>query len=268
MTQLSTDWLCIATEGDTVDGRFLKRQWLIDAAETYDPNLYGALIWPEHERGFGNLGEVLETMWLDDENGLAKLFGKIRPNSFLIEANQKGQLVYFSIELSDDEDFRGSGRSYLTGLAATDFPASVGTTRMRFSQREKIKSGQYRYVFGRNGKVEKEQNMSWQSLFNIKSKKFEDENQSDNTGEVDKLQALAEAVNDIESRLAAIESQLSKTQDDVDTIAEVVDTQEFATLRDNLPKIVKSFSRLDEKITNLPSRFSVKGKPESKFKFL
>ncbi|EPU0993130.1 GPO family capsid scaffolding protein, partial [Cronobacter turicensis] len=27
-SHLRTDWLCIATEGDTVDGRELKRQWL------------------------------------------------------------------------------------------------------------------------------------------------------------------------------------------------------------------------------------------------
>ena len=50
MSQLSTDWLCIATEGDTVDRRELRREWLIDAAETYNPELYAALIWPEHER--------------------------------------------------------------------------------------------------------------------------------------------------------------------------------------------------------------------------
>ncbi|PPX99588.1 GPO family capsid scaffolding protein, partial [Cronobacter sakazakii] len=57
-SHLRTDWLCIATEGDTVDGRELKRQWLVDAAETYNREWYGALIWPEHEKNCGNFGEV------------------------------------------------------------------------------------------------------------------------------------------------------------------------------------------------------------------
>lgn len=30
MSHLKTDWLCVATEGDTVDGREIKRQWIID----------------------------------------------------------------------------------------------------------------------------------------------------------------------------------------------------------------------------------------------
>lgn len=36
MSHLKTDWLCVATEGDTVDGRVIKRQWIIDMGETYD----------------------------------------------------------------------------------------------------------------------------------------------------------------------------------------------------------------------------------------
>ena len=30
MSHLKTDWLCIATEGDTVDGRQIYREWIID----------------------------------------------------------------------------------------------------------------------------------------------------------------------------------------------------------------------------------------------
>lgn len=60
MSHLKTDWLCVATEGDTVDGRIIERQWIIDMGETYDYNHYVALIWPEHEDDYGNFGEVLE----------------------------------------------------------------------------------------------------------------------------------------------------------------------------------------------------------------
>lgn len=262
MSQLSTDWLCIATEGDTVDGRYLKRQWLIDAGETYNPELYGALIWPEHNRDWGNLGEVLATMWQEDGSGLVKLYAKIKPNLYLIESNQRDQLIYFSIELTEDGDFRGSGRDYLTGLAATDSPASVGTTRMRFSKRRNVKSGQYGYVFCRDGKIKQESEMKkpWQTLFGIKPK-FADETQPDETGgDGDKLQTLANALNDIEARVTAIEQQLTSTQEDVDAIVDKVDTEEFAAVLANAKVIVSNFNKLDKRVTQPPKRDSASQK--------
>ncbi|HDR2889413.1 TPA: GPO family capsid scaffolding protein [Enterobacter asburiae] len=268
MSQLSTDWLCIATEGDTVDRRELKREWLIDAAETYDPELYGALIWPEHERGYGNLGSVTAAMWQEGDDGLVRLYAKICPNMYLIEANKRDQLVYFSVELTEDGDFRGTGRSYLEGLAATDSPASVGTTRMRFNKRKKNRSGCYRYKFGRNGKVEQETEMSWHKMFGITPKKFADDIPTDAPQDGDKLQALAEALNNLEGRVAALESQVTSTQEDVDTIAEVVDTEDFATLRDNISTVIKNFSKLDNKITQLPKHKRGENPKGRKFNFL
>ena len=38
----------VAVEGATTDGRTIERQWLVDAAETYNPNTYGARVWLEH----------------------------------------------------------------------------------------------------------------------------------------------------------------------------------------------------------------------------
>ena len=270
MSQLSTDWLCIATEGDTVDRRELKQEWLIDAAETYNPDLYAALIWPEHERDYGNLGSVKEVMAQEGDDGLVRLYARISPNSQLIEANNRDQLLYFSVELTGGGDFRGTGRSYLEGLGATDSPASVGTTRMRFSKRKKIESGYYRYKFGRDGKVKQESEMKdWQKLFGIKSKKFtEDDVNTDAPEDGDKLQALAEALNNLEGRVSAIETQLASTQEDVDTIAEVVDTQEFATLRENIGAVIKNFGKLDNKITQLPERKPGDKQESHKFKFI
>lgn len=269
MSQLCTDWLCIATEGDTVDRRELKREWLIDAAETYDPDLYAALIWPEHERDYGNGGSVKEVMWQEGDDGLVRLYARIIPNMSLIEANKRDQLLYFSIELTDDGDFRGTGRSYLEGLGATDSPASVGTSRMRFSKRKKNKPGYYRYRFGRNGTVEQEKDMSWQNMFGIKPKKFaEDDAPNDTPAGDDKLQALAEALNNLEGRVSTIETQLASTQEDVDTIAEVVDTQEFATLRENIGAVIKNFGKLDSKITQSPRHNRGNKDNARKFKFI
>jgi len=48
----------------------------------------------------------------------------------------------------------------------------------------------------------------------------------------------------------------------------VVDTEEFASLRDSLPTILANFSKLDKKVTTLPQRqFGDKNKGKG-FKFL
>ena len=87
---------------------------------------------------------------------------------------------------------------------------------------------------------------NWQQLFGIKPK-FEDENLQNDPPADDKLQALASALNDLEARVGAIETQLNSVQDDVDTITEVVDTEEFAAIRDNAKEIVTRFNDLGNK---------------------
>ncbi|MGO0180063.1 GPO family capsid scaffolding protein, partial [Citrobacter freundii] len=95
---------------------------------------------------------------------------------------------------------------------------------------------------------------NWQKLFGIKPK-FEDETPPDDIAQGDdKLQALANAVNELEGRVAKIENQLNDVQGDVDTIAEVVDTEEFAAIRDNAKDIVKRFNDLGNKSTRTPGR--------------
>ena len=247
MSHLKTYWLCVATEGDTVDGRDIKRQWVIDMGETYDYSHYVALIWPEHEDDCGNFGEVLEATWHDGDDGLARLYVSLCPNMRLIFANHEDQLLFFSIE--PEENWRGSGRTYLKGLAVTDTPASVGTTRLRFSTRRKLsKRGYYSCVISHDGKIKQEEKMkNWQKLFGIKPK-FEDESQQEGEpANDDKLQALASALNELEGRVGKIETQLNSVSDDVSTIAEVVDTEEFSAIRDNASEIVKRFSALDKK---------------------
>lgn len=248
MSHLKTSWLCVATEGDTVDGRVIERQWIIDMGETYNAGLYAALLWPEHEREYGNFGEVLEAEWRDGEDGLARLFVSIRPNKRLIYANDEGQLLYFSVE--PELNWRGGERTYLTGLAITDNPASTGTTRLRFGRRKLTKQGYYSGVISRDGKIKQEESMKkgkWQFLFGL-TPKFEDETPSDETpADTDKLQALANALNELEGRVSKIETQLNSVVEDVDTIAEVVDTEEFAAIRDNASEIVKRFNELGKK---------------------
>ena len=45
---LPAKWFCIGKSGNTIDGRIIEPQWLIDAATLYDPNEYTARINVEH----------------------------------------------------------------------------------------------------------------------------------------------------------------------------------------------------------------------------
>ena len=47
--------------------------------------------------------------------------------------------------------------------------------------------------------------------------------------------------------MGKIETQLNSVQDDVDTITEVVDTEEFSVIRDNAKEIVTRFNELGNK---------------------
>ncbi|CUZ50410.1 LUC7 N_terminus [Serratia marcescens] len=85
---------------------------------------------------------------------------------------------------------------------------------------------------------------NWQKLFGIKPKFEEETPQDDSAQNDDKLQALANALNDLEARVATIENQLNSVKEDVDTITEVVDTEEFSAIRDNAKEIVNRFNSL------------------------
>ncbi|HCE2674510.1 TPA: GPO family capsid scaffolding protein [Vibrio parahaemolyticus] len=131
-----SDWKIIATEGPTVDGRKITREWLSQMAESYDPEEYTALIWPEHRRfyGFGeNWGKVVE-LKAEEKDGKMRLFAKLEPNQYLLDANSKKQKLFTSIE--PEPDYKGEGRCYLMGLAATDSPASTGTSLLQFSRKD------------------------------------------------------------------------------------------------------------------------------------
>lgn len=279
-SRLSTGWICIAAAGESVDGRTIEEQWIIDAAETYSPALYTAMLWPEHQRNFGNMGEVLELMAGRDDEGVLCLYARLRPNMALIQANANGQLLFCSAEFTTDGNFRGTGKTYLEGLGVTDSPASVKTDRMHFSRRRDKKEalfGLYKpMALDENTQFKKESAMSkgkkkWR-FFAVEDETSTTDNEP--SGD-DKLQALADAVAALTDRVAALEQSHQETeqavedvQDDVDTVKEIVDTENFARLVGNLPDLVKSFSRLDKKITELPDKKFSKKQHSKGFQFL
>jgi len=138
-------WFRIAVAGDTTDGREIQADWIIQMADNYDPNIYGARINMEHIRSsypdgvYGAYGDVLALKTEKvDINGEEKdaLFAQIEPTQGLIELNKKKQKVYTSIEV--DDNFAKKGSAYLVGLAVTDSPASLGTEMLQFAAGAKV----------------------------------------------------------------------------------------------------------------------------------
>ena len=137
----------VAVEGATTDGRQIERQWLVDAAETYSQNTYGARVWIEHMRSmlpdspFRAYGDVVALKTEEIEIAGAKklaLFAQIEPTADLVTMNKARQKMFTSIEIRPK--FADTGRAYLDGIAVTDSPASLGTEMLAFSSQHPDKN--------------------------------------------------------------------------------------------------------------------------------
>ncbi|MGK4474137.1 GPO family capsid scaffolding protein [Aeromonas molluscorum] len=128
----------VAVEGGTTDGRTITREWVEQMAQRYNPQTYGARVNMEHYRGFDPEGlfkmygditaAKAEEITIEGEKRLA-LFVQIDPTPALVELNEKRQKVYTSVEIHPNLNGKGA---YLTGLAITDSPASLGTDLLQF----------------------------------------------------------------------------------------------------------------------------------------
>lgn len=127
----------VATEGATTDGREIQRSWIEQMAKNFNRKKYGARVWLEHMRGmlpessFAALGDVLAVESRTVEDGKLALFAQIEALPALVAMNKAKQKIYTSIEV--DPNFAKSGEAYLTGLAVTDSPASLGTKVLKFA---------------------------------------------------------------------------------------------------------------------------------------
>ena len=127
----------VATEGATTDGREIQRSWIEQMAKNFNREKYGARVWLEHMRGmlpesaFAALGDVLAVEARPVEDGKLALFAQIEALPALVAMNKAKQKIYTSIEV--DPNFAKTGEAYLTGLAVTDSPASLGTEVLKFA---------------------------------------------------------------------------------------------------------------------------------------
>ena len=127
----------VATEGATTDGRIIEKSWIQQMAKNFDPKKYGARVWLEHMRGmypdstFRAYGDVTAVEARPVEDNKLALFAQIEPLPDLVAMTNKAkQKIYTSIEVTPK--FADTGEAYLTGLAVTDSPASLGTDILSF----------------------------------------------------------------------------------------------------------------------------------------
>lgn len=131
----------IATEGATSDGRTIDRQMLLQMAASYTPQTYGARINLEHIRGidpkgmFQAYGDVV-ALKAEEQGGKMRLFAQLDPTPELVSLTKARQKIFCSMEVNPD--FADTGEAYLTGLAVTDNPASLGCEMLQFSAKAKI----------------------------------------------------------------------------------------------------------------------------------
>ncbi|RQM39132.1 GPO family capsid scaffolding protein [Erwinia psidii] len=255
---ITTDWLCIATSGTAVDGRPVLPEWLHQAAEDYSRDTYTAMIWPHHpqfelgEREFTcNLGEVDELKAVDEKD-VTKLYARLIPNQFLIDANQMRQKLFTSAEFW--ENFAGTGRTYLFGLAVTDIPASLGTQKIEFifdnQQYEGARGSVETFSLGT---LKKNQSSLWGRLFSARKKQFaaSPETQRPPEGEDTKqMDELRELIEKMLVRLDALEKTASgdgKADTPAEAAADVSSlAEEIAEVADEVAEIAAEVAEKPE----------------------
>lgn len=130
----------IATEGPTVDGRHISREMLTQMAANYKPEIYTAVVNLEHilslhpQSDFSAYGKVIALSTREADilgQKRLQLTAVVEANDAAVSMQKEGKKCFASMETL--ANFTGRGEAYLTGLALTDTPASVGTEAMRFS---------------------------------------------------------------------------------------------------------------------------------------
>lgn len=230
-------WVIAATEGATVDGRTISKEWISQMAASYSVDEYTALIWPEHFRSSWGPSEGKNWGTVDEvkaakQGGKLRLFVKITANDYLLAANKDGQKLFMSIE--PNPDYKSEGRCYLQGLAVTDSPASSGTSRLKFS-------------IGDN-----EVNHEYSQLETLQHSDFITTN-SEPTAPNSK-QAKAQSL------MAQLFSLFSSDQQPADQQDEI--TEEEPMNKEQFDAVMGKFDGLETKVNDLETKFSKQPKAE------
>lgn len=245
---MKTEWKRIGRSGPTIDGRNIEAEALTQAAQSYDPALYTALIWPEHFRWY-NLGKIVELRSAANDEGGVDLFAKIEPNQYYQDAVKYGQKLFTSMELLPN--FRDTNAHYLTGCAATDSPASAATSEMRFSASNKVNG------VAREGALGEEKALLLSQHIEFTSHQFEGDSQDDTAPSwFTKLfksntedDMSKEAIEALQTELAALSEQFKALGKKEDPAADKADdkTDDFAALTASIKALDDRFTAVESK---------------------
>ena len=269
----TSDWMIVATEGNTIDGRKIDKSWITQMAELYSKEEFTALIWPEHSRSVwmpyeGRNWGTVEEVKAEEKDGQMRLFAKLTPNQFLLEANQNEQKLYTSIEI--EPDYKGTGQCYLTGLAATDSPASSGTTRLKFSRRfgeeqsvecAELEEIDFSHCFSRSDRFFAHCKTFFQGHEPTHNSQQEDEppmNQEQFSQVMGAINAITTKQGELEEKLNTFSSQTvdggQEPTTPTDPIKEPItglSTEQFSQLTDKLDGIATKQGELESKFNQL-----------------
>jgi hypothetical protein len=133
-------------EGQTIsDKRVVTAEMIDQIVETHNVETYSPRINVEHLKGyspeppFNGYGDVFavkaqtDTITIDGKAEQRRaLYAQVDANDQLVALGKADQKPYPSVELTDD--YAGTGKVGLIGLAFTDSPASIATQRLQFSR--------------------------------------------------------------------------------------------------------------------------------------
>lgn len=263
-----SDWLCIATEGRSIDNREMLREWIDSAAKNYDSNFYSALIWNEHagaqDRAYQlNLGLVSE-LKTEEVNGKLKLFAKLAANKFLLMLNDDNQKLFCSVEITPD--FPEVGQFYLTGLAVTDQPALPGISQLKFSNKERtsIQTGLHAFSLS----SETEQTIGSNTMTDEEIQALKDTI----AAQAEKIEALESALAEKDAKKAEdLAGEITKLAEEIteqaetvaDEVADEISKEEFAALKKDNIELKKQVNELSKKFSRAMS-FSTTPTPDLK----
>jgi hypothetical protein len=256
----------IAAVGLTVDGREITEQDIDDIVETYNPELYGARINLDHYGNWGGwaaddlsidldgcmLGDVISVAKGNAEDGTAVLTAILCPNASLLKLNQADQAVYYSIEIN--RNFMGEDKTYLTGLAMTDYPASTRTTRAKFSV-EKANEHQNKQVQKIALAIEPEQKNSFINKFsNLFSSQKDDEMKPEQFSQLQT--AITEPLTQLAASFSTMQSSLASIEEKFSNPVTPLEADTGASNEDESDKENQAFTELQNKHDDLQEKFS------------
>jgi hypothetical protein len=285
MGDLLTRPQIICSAGMTVDGREVTEETLLEIEQTYSPKKYGARINIDHEGEWsgwvaknlynvdlngngGMLGDVEQVWTSKNEDGVLCLYAILSPNASFVALNKADQAVYYSAEI--DFKFQGSDKAYLTGLAATDYPACCYTTRANFSKNERIKGAQENHKctldfsnieLAVNSPTEspKSKQFSFKKLFNIGEQEDEDMKPEDLAKALKQSlgEPLEKFTNALEANTAAVQKlSVEETKENVEEL------EPEATVDD---KTKEQITELAKKVGDISKTLAdLSGKPSGK----